>query len=158
MDLVGSFKEKSASLAREMVDSYHLGDKPQRKDNVVLRFAVNYNCASESEIEAAHKKTSTELRALNAVLTTQIPSDFSQFFTIFMTIIDYKGFRILAHAAPTCKFQPLHDLNPKRLIINESIASQTSGLSCGLNLKSHTVQVNDDRRVRIPLAATVEVK
>jgi hypothetical protein len=55
------------------------------------------------------------------------------------------------------KVRPIHELNPKRLKINEKSIERTKFISDRLNLKSHTVQVNNDRRVRIYLSATVEV-
>jgi hypothetical protein len=51
----------------------------------------------------------------------------------------------------------VHDLNPKCLHINEEICDMTSYIGKSLNLQLHTVQVNQDRRVRVNLAATVEV-
>jgi hypothetical protein len=53
--------------------------------------------------------------------------------------------------------KPLHDLNPRRLLIDEEAVNATLSISKALNLKSHTVQVHDDRRVRVCLAATVEI-
>jgi hypothetical protein len=52
----------------------------------------------------------------------------------------------------------VHDLNPRRLLIDEEVYNHTTPIAVALNLKPHTVQVSDDRRVRVPLAATVEVK
>ena len=76
-----------------------------------------------------------------------------------MALVDYKGFRIVAHAdlGPSTHIIPIHDLNPKRLQIDESTCNVAQPIGNALNLLSHTVQVNDDRRVRIPFAATVEV-
>ena len=76
-----------------------------------------------------------------------------------MSIVDYKGFRIIAHAElpQKQKVTNLHDLNPKRILINEQAMESTKIVGETLNLKSHTVQVNDDRRVRVYLAATVQI-
>ena len=76
-----------------------------------------------------------------------------------MALIDYKGFRMVVHADLTISTQivPVHDLNPKRIRINDEICNETQSIGHTLNLTSHTVQVHDDRRVRVPLAATVEV-
>lgn len=52
----------------------------------------------------------------------------------------------------------MHDLNPKALKINEKACDLTAYIGQALNIESHTVQVNQDRRVRIYLAATVEVQ
>lgn len=51
----------------------------------------------------------------------------------------------------------LHDLNPKSLKLDEESCELTSYIGRSLNLQSHTVQVNQDRRIRVNLAATVEV-
>ena len=108
-------------------------------------------------------KTSAELRSVNAVLETLhdrgVDGSNRNLFTLLMAIVDYKGFRIVAHAdIPDKKnVTSLHDLNPKRILINEQALEATQLVGKSLNLKSHTVQVNDDRRVRVYLSATVEV-
>lgn len=53
--------------------------------------------------------------------------------------------------------QLLHDLNPDNLLIEEQAVEYTKSLGVALNLQSHTVQVSQDRRVRIYLAAAVEI-
>jgi hypothetical protein len=57
--------------------------------------------ATAKEVEQAIIKTSMELRAINATVKAftaktndlQIP-----FYTLLMTLVDYKGFRVVAHA------------------------------------------------------------
>ena len=51
----------------------------------------------------------------------------------------------------------IHSLDPKNLIIDENKSEETASLASMLGLKSHTVQVSDDRRVRIFLSATSEI-
>ncbi len=117
--------------------------------------------ASPAQIQEALQKTSAELRAVNATIkaVASNPVDFKPFYTILMALVDYKGFRVVAHAdlSSHTKMIPIHDLNPKRLNIDERTCSETQNIAHVLNLSSHTVQVNDDRRVRVELAATVEV-
>jgi hypothetical protein len=76
-----------------------------------------------------------------------------------MALVDYKGFRMIVHAdlSKSTQMKPIHDLNPRRLKIDEATCGEVQSIANQLNLTSHTVQVNDDRRVRVPLAATVEV-
>lgn len=50
-----------------------------------------------------------------------------------------------------------HSLDPENVLIDEEVCIRMQGIASKLNLKSHTVQVNDDRRVRLCLSATVEV-
>ena len=109
----------------------------------------------------ALKKTSNELLAINSTIkaVSANPSDVKKFYTILMALVDYKGFRIVAHAdlGPSTQIVSIHNLSPERLQIDESTCNLVQPIGNALNLTSHTVQVNDDRRVRIPMAATVEV-
>lgn len=175
MELVGSFQERASLHAKNIIDEYHITgaingpsatyqsnkDDSINKEGMVFRFACNYSTASAEDIQEALTKTSAELRAINATIkaVSSLPNDLKPFFTIMMALIDYKGFRMIVHAdlSKTTHMKSIHDLNPRRLKINEPACIDTSAIGNSLNLASHTVQVNDDRRVRVPLAATVEV-
>jgi hypothetical protein len=172
MEHIGAFQELASYHARNIIDEYHISgtmtpaykmnqDKTIKKENMIFRFACDYDVASPEEIQEAISKTSAELRALNATIkaVASNPNDVKCFFTILMALIDYKGFRMVVHADLTISTQivSIHDLNPKRLQINDDICNETQSIAHALNLSSHTVQVHDDRRVRVPLAATVEV-
>ncbi len=52
------------------------------------------------EAEVAHARTSAELRAVDAVAKASInaPNPADILHTIFMALVDYKGFRVIAHA------------------------------------------------------------
>ena len=173
MEHVGAFQEISSFHAKNIIDEYHITgsmspnykmdqEKTVYKDNIIFRFACDYDIASPDEIQEAVIKTSAELRGMNATIkaVASNPNDVTPFFTILMALVDYKGFRMVAHAdlSTSTQIVPVHDLNPKRLRINEDLTNDTQSIGHALNLTSHTVQVNDDRRVRIPLAATVEVR
>ncbi|KAJ3365891.1 hypothetical protein HDU91_002046 [Kappamyces sp. JEL0680] len=183
MEHVGAFQERAATHARQLIDEYHISggvsvsasdykmgpDRTFLKDGIVMRFACDYDsmlqrltvAASYKQIEDALFKTSAELRAVNATIkaVASNASDAKPFYTILMALVDYKGFRIVAHAdpSPSTKMVSVHDLHPKRLKIDELVCTETQPIGHALNLTSHTVQVNDDRRVRVELAATVEV-
>jgi hypothetical protein len=71
------------------------------KDGIALQFACKYNEASAEDVHIAHSKTSRELRAtdtVNKVSILNCPDSTDPFLTILIAIIDYKGFRIIAHA------------------------------------------------------------
>ncbi|KAI8895724.1 translation initiation factor eIF3 subunit 135-domain-containing protein [Globomyces pollinis-pini] len=175
MELVGEFQETASFHARNIIDEYHVMGKSDSKgysfnqdmtishQGIVYRFACDYDVASAREVELALNRTSAELRGINSTIKAiggrEHDSRLRKFLTVFMTIIDYKGFRVIAHAelGPNRRVEAIHDLNPRSLQINESACEETSAIANYLNLKSHTVQVNDDRRVRICLAATVEI-
>jgi hypothetical protein len=174
MDLIGQFQETATLHAKNIIDDYHIigrtsnteyqfeSDMSVFKSGISFKFACDYDNSSPEDIEAALERSSSELRSINAVVKA-LGSRFQErqtgFFTPLMTIVDYKGFRMVCYAemerAPQMK--PIHDLNPRRLLIDESAVNATLPISKALNLKSHTVQVHDDRRVRVCLAATVEI-
>jgi hypothetical protein len=173
MEHVGAFQEIASYHAKNIIDEYHISsssnpqykmdqEKTVYKDKIIFKFACDYDTASPDDIKEALSKTSAELRGLNAAIkaVASNPNDVTPFYTILMALVDYKGFRIVAHAdlSSSTQIVPVHDLNPKRLRINEELSNDTMSIAHALNLTSHTVQVNDDRRVRIPLAATVEVR
>ena len=179
VELIGNFVELASFHAKNIIDEYHVINNPEKlnlklyqigpdlsvsKDGIVFRFACDYDNATQQEIDYCMAKTSAELRSVNAVLEAlndrSLESTPSNTYTLLMAIIDYKGFRIIAHAdIPDKKnVSNLHNLNPKRIQINERALESTKMVGNSLNLKSHSVQVNDDRRVRVYLSATVEVK
>ena len=51
----------------------------------------------------------------------------------------------------------VHDLDPSHVKIDEPSLDRMLALGKKLNLKIHGIQVCDDRRVQVPLAATIEV-
>jgi hypothetical protein len=175
MELVGQFQETAIFHARNLIDEYHIVGKNARteyhlqsdlsitKDGVRMRFACDYDTANPQDIEVALERSSSELRAVNAV-TKAIGSRLADaepipFCTPLMAVVDYKGFRVICYAEyeRAAQLRPIHDLNPRRLLINEEVSGATLPISHSLNLKPHTVQVHDDRRVRVCLAATVEI-
>ena len=166
------FQERASLIAKSIIDEYHINgainsefkmnkDNVFQKESMVFRFACDYDSFTPTQIEQAMTKTSAELRANNAIIkaVASNPHDSKQFFTILMALVDYKGFRMIVNAdlSRSTQMQSIHDLNPRRLKIDEDYSNLTQVIANTLNLSSHTVQVNDDRRVRIPLAATVEV-
>jgi hypothetical protein len=176
MDLVGQFQETVEFHAKNIIDEYHIaGKRIQKYDyqfgpdgsvslhGIKFRFVCDYDTASPKEIETAVEKSSAEMRSLNAVMraissrSSDVPT--LPFFTPFFAIVDYKGFRITAHAEMDNPkhIKAVHDLNPRKLLIDETATSATVAISNYLNLKSHTVQVHDDRRVKVCLSATVEI-
>jgi hypothetical protein len=125
--------------------------------------------STEEEIKYSIAKTSAELRGnaaiARAIFDRKLLMQTVPFYPILMCLIDYKGFRMVAHAEinknvfkVSLQVISIHNLNPKRLKIDETICHETSSISHYLNLKSHTVQVSDDRRVRVFLSATAEVR
>jgi Clustered mitochondria len=122
VELIGEFQEVATFHARRMIDEYHINPTYEHcqksykvnqnlccvKDGVVLQFACNYNGtlklnaeATAEDGEIAHSKTSGELRGIDMVVkaaarvTDESPS---MFHTILMALVDYKGFRVVAHA------------------------------------------------------------
>jgi hypothetical protein len=116
MELVGAFKEFAVAHAKNIIDDYHLNNSNPllnyevennllKKDGIVFRFACDYNQSLEL-IESFDIKTSNEvfcinkLRSINAVNKAIANMDYSSnvnYFTLLMALIDYKGFRIVAH-------------------------------------------------------------
>lgn len=116
VSLIGDFQETSSLHARNMIDEYHINgnlDKSNKspysvnqnmccvKDGIVLQFSCKYNEANADEVQISHSKTSRELRAIDTV-TKAAAENYSEndmvFLSILMAIIDYKGFRVVAHA------------------------------------------------------------
>ncbi|KAJ3314956.1 hypothetical protein HDV04_004756 [Boothiomyces sp. JEL0838] len=178
MELVGTFQETALYHAQNIIDDYHLigrldssysgiyrmnPDKSFVHDGIVFRFACDYDACSAAEVEQAMKETSTEMLAIDATIkaisSRRNESNGVRFNTVLMALLDYKGFRMIAHAdtRQNRQMRPVHNLNPRNLLIDEYACEETNSIATILNLKSHTVQVNDDRRVRVPLSATVEI-
>ncbi|KAJ3261190.1 hypothetical protein HK103_006499 [Boothiomyces macroporosus] len=178
MELVGAFQETALYHTQNIIDDYHLigrldssysgiyrmnPDKSFVHDGIVFRFACDYDACSAAEVEQAMKETSTEMLAIDATIkaisSRRNESNGVRFNTVLMALLDYKGFRMIAHAdtRQNRQMRPVHNLNPRNLLIDEYACEETNSIATILNLKSHTVQVNDDRRVRVPLSATVEI-
>ena len=97
MEHIGAFQELASYHAKNIIDEYHIGgtmtpsykmnqDKTISKDNIIFRFACNYDTASPEEIQEAISKTSAELRALNATIkaVASNPNDVKSFYTILI--------------------------------------------------------------------------
>lgn len=115
---------------------------------------------SSLDIENAHSKAASELLGIDTVAqaSSNISANTQIMHTILMANIDYKGFRVIAHADMSeHNIEVLHDLNPDALIISDDACEKSSYIGQALNIQSHTVQVNQDRRVRVYTAGSVQV-
>ncbi|KAJ3332136.1 hypothetical protein HDU76_001170 [Blyttiomyces sp. JEL0837] len=164
MNLIGCFDEAALTHAIKMVDEYHVGGSRHNKgagipgavsiDGMILHFACDYDVATAEEVDAALCRTSSELRSINAF--NGIASGLG---TALMSLIDYKGFRVVAYADMGIDQTtiPVFDLHSKPIHVNDKISERLGGAAKSLNLKSHGVQIGDDRRVNVHLSASVEV-
>ncbi|KAI8911121.1 translation initiation factor eIF3 subunit 135-domain-containing protein, partial [Gorgonomyces haynaldii] len=169
VEFIGDFQEVASFHAKNMIDEYHIGlsnsyplkDLQCHKDGMTLRFACNYDEMKPADVDTNHCRASDELRAVNAV-TQAIAETLDQsksLHTLLMALVDYKGFRVICYAdiGNATNMQVIHDLNPRRLKIDEKACELTNAIGQFYNLQSHTVQVNQDRRVRVYLAANAEI-
>eukprot|EP00842_Homolaphlyctis_polyrhiza_P005334 jgi/Hompol1/5801/HPOL_004714-RA len=110
----------------------------------------------------AMARSSRELRGIDSALQAscragecQVPS----LRTVLMALVDYKGFRVIAHAdiGSIEQMRVVHDLHPERPILDDVASQHMAAVGRELNLKQHAVQINADRRVQVTLSSTAEV-
>ncbi|TPX68750.1 hypothetical protein SpCBS45565_g02959 [Spizellomyces sp. 'palustris'] len=131
------------------------------QDGIVFRFACNYDDATPSQVEDALSRSSSELRAINASARASFMNSASpsHLHTVLMVLIDYKGFRVVAYADMGLQGRALqvHDLQRDPPRTDERASERLMAVGKALNLKPHTVQIGEERRVMVHMAAGVEV-
>ncbi|KAJ1345340.1 hypothetical protein BSLG_000853 [Batrachochytrium salamandrivorans] len=169
MDLIGNFRQIAGEHACKIVDKLHLQSENRSLENSIMehdgiffQFACNYDVCSPEEVHMALSRSSRELKGIDAALQASCRAGdggLPVLRTILMALVDYKGFRIIAHAdiGGLDHMLPIHDLHPEHPILDETASGCMVAIGRELNLKQHAVQVNADRRVQVPLSATAEV-
>ncbi|KAK6097933.1 hypothetical protein MT418_002020 [Batrachochytrium dendrobatidis] len=169
MDLIGNFREISGDYAQKIIDGLHLQNglsnltnTPMEHGGIIFQFACNYDTSNPDEVHIALSRSSRELKGIDAALQASCRAgdgNIPVLRTILMALIDYKGFRIIAHAdiGGLNQVQVVHDLHPEHPILDDTATNCMALIGRELNLKQHAVQVNVDRRVQVPLSATSEV-
>ncbi|KAI9102062.1 translation initiation factor eIF3 subunit 135-domain-containing protein [Phlyctochytrium arcticum] len=158
---------QSSTFTADVAES--LGGPPVREaqtvveDGVVYRFACNYDESTSTQIMDALSRTSSELRAINATNRASFLNTSAQepghLHTVLMVLIDYKGFRIVAYADMGLYGQALHvhDLQRDPPRTDERSSERLQVVGRALNLKPHTVQIGQERRVTVFLSNDVQV-
>ncbi|KAJ3075860.1 hypothetical protein HDU98_006631 [Podochytrium sp. JEL0797] len=176
LEVIGAFEESAVQHAIRMVDEHHLQGPLLKKqdsgiatasssapgamfvDGMILHFACDYDVASPDEVDAAMSRTSSELRCID-VFNRAAHDAGVDINTALMILIDYKGFRVVAYADMGIdeRTVPLYDLKCNPLKTEESALGRLSLVGKELNLKTHGVQIGEDRRVNAHLSWTLQV-
>ncbi|KAI9205234.1 clustered mitochondria-domain-containing protein [Polychytrium aggregatum] len=166
VEMVGNFQETAKTHACRIIDEYHTrsrtsteyihgprGELTVYHEGVVYQFACNYDEASPEEIDEALCRTSAELRGINAVNQSR-----ARISTALMTIVDYKGFRIVAFADMGLdeRVTLVHSIGSRCPKIDERVAEPLSAVARFANLKTHVVNVDDERRISVHGSASME--
>ncbi|KAI9353876.1 hypothetical protein BDR26DRAFT_929090 [Obelidium mucronatum] len=156
LEVVGSFEEVACSTRYSNVPTNAPG--AMFVDGMILHFACDYDVAKPDEVDAAISRTSSELRCIDAFNRAAHDAGVD-INTALMVLIDYKGFRVVAYADMGIdeKTTALYDLKCNPLKCEESALGRLSQVGKELNLKTHGVQIGDDRRVNAHLSWTVQV-
>ncbi|KAJ3198191.1 hypothetical protein HDU82_001276 [Entophlyctis luteolus] len=145
-------------------------------DGMILHFACDYDAATADEVDAAMSRTSSELRSIDCV-NRAVHDAGSDVNTTLMVLIDYKGFRVVAYAdmgidervgfsdrfsplylnVSLCQTTAIYDLKSSPVKCEESALSRLSLVAKELNLKTHGVQIGQDRRVNVHMGASVQM-
>ncbi|KAL2918972.1 hypothetical protein HK105_201242 [Polyrhizophydium stewartii] len=188
MELVGTFRETAAEHAQKMIDEFHVGGEKMllstgdgaagtsggdgdakitselmcTHDGIFYQFACDYDASTPEEIHEALGRSSRELRGVDAALQASCRAGDAQtpvLRTLLMAVIDYKGFRVIAHGdvGAASQLVPLHDLHLAKPALDDAVTTSMALVARELNLKQHAVQINADRRVQVPLSATAQV-
>ncbi|KAI8614375.1 translation initiation factor eIF3 subunit 135-domain-containing protein [Chytriomyces sp. MP71] len=180
LEVIGAFEEAAVLHAMRMVDEHHLqGPNSQQEgqthtkdpsgdchaapgamfvDGMILHFACDYDVATPDEVDAATSRTSSELRSID-VFNRAAYDAAVDVNTALMVLIDYKGFRVVAYADMGIDERtiPLYDLRSTPLKCVEPATTNLGLIAKELNLKTHGVQIGEDRRVNVHLSASVQV-
>ncbi|KAJ3236306.1 hypothetical protein HDU81_010895 [Chytriomyces hyalinus] len=177
LEIIGAFEEAAVQHAMKMVDEHHLQGPRQAAnentfspseahnapgamfvDGMILHFACDYDVAQSEDVESAISRTSSELRSIDVFNRAAHDAGVSMN-TALMALIDYKGFRVVAYADMGIdeRTTPLYDLRSHPLKCDEQISAKLALVGKEINLKMHGVQIGGDRRVNVPLSASIQV-
>ncbi|KAI8825463.1 translation initiation factor eIF3 subunit 135-domain-containing protein [Chytriomyces cf. hyalinus JEL632] len=177
LEIIGAFEEAAVQHAMKMVDEHHLQGPRQAGtentfspsethsapgamfvDGMILHFACDYDVAQSEDVESAISRTSSELRSIDVFNRAAHDAGVTMN-TALMALIDYKGFRVVAYADMGIdeRTTPLYDLRSHPLKCDEQISAKLALVGKEINLKMHGVQIGGDRRVNVPLSASIQV-
>lgn len=183
-ELIGCFREVAEIYAKKIVDEFHSklnlsldipmpnGGKswtlnlppisPSHDEmgtylvgNFVFHLASDYVSPNVQVIERSLRQTSQELKSINA-----FNECCSEFNTALMTIIDYRGFRVIAYSV-----MPLDEEETLCLDVgidgsgkSDTVAlAKINQVGRQLNLKSHTVVTPRDKNVALSVSSTTKI-
>ncbi|KAJ3327351.1 hypothetical protein HDU93_002021, partial [Gonapodya sp. JEL0774] len=150
-ELIGSFQEVVRAHVKRIIDEFHLkpvDESPETAGtyvfgDILFQFAATYSDDFWA-IYAAHAKSNSELRALNALNGANLGLN-----TALLAAVEYKGFRVVAYA-----IMPLEDKTLVRLGVDREATESLSHIGQALNLSR---SVDDKKDTTYQLPETIEV-